>query len=97
MIIKPREEIAKSSETTKRDLKKSIDVTKLGVGITKMRKVTGRAVVVGCVDKNQAIKLKEKVTEDQGEKYTIQAPAKKKLKVKIYNIQGWVIFEMVPF
>lgn len=39
LIIKPRqEEEGKSSEATKRDIKNKIDISKLEVGITKMKK-----------------------------------------------------------
>lgn len=87
IIIKPLEENANNnSEDTKRDIKNKIDVAKLGVGITKLKKVTRGAVVVGCEDERQADKLKEKVTKDLGEKYIVQAPMKKKLKIKIYDV-----------
>ncbi|EZA47905.1 hypothetical protein X777_15136 [Ooceraea biroi] len=72
IIIKPKEaEEENSSEVTKREIKRKIDITKLGVGITKMTKVTRGAVVVGCENKRQAEKLKNKVTRDLGEKYTV--------------------------
>lgn len=87
IIIKPVEEKeASSSKDTKRDIKNKIDITKLGVGITKMKKVTRAAVVVGCEDKRQADKLKKKVTKDLGEKYIIQIPMKKKLKIRIFDV-----------
>lgn len=88
IIIKPQEESgANSSEITKKDIKKTIDVSKLGVGITKMKKASGGAIVVGCEDKKQAEILKEKVTNELGKKYVIQDPKKKKLKIKIFNIE----------
>lgn len=80
IIIKPREEDA-STEATKRNIKNKIDVLKLGVGITKMKKMTKEAVVVGCENKSQVERLKEKVTKDLG-KYVIQVPKKKKLRLK---------------
>lgn len=87
IIIKPLEENdASSSEDTKRDIKNKIDITKLGVGITKMKKVTRGAVVVRCEDKRQADKLKKKVTKDLGEKYAIQTLMKKKLKIRIFDV-----------
>jgi len=87
IIIKPKEdEGEKSSETTKKDIKKKIDISKLGVGITKLRKVTRGAVMVGCESKLQAEKLKEKVAEDLGEKYVVKEPKKRKLKLKIFDV-----------
>lgn len=77
---------ASSSEDTKRDIKNKIDITKLGVGINKMKKVTRGAVVVGCEDKRQADKFKKKVTKDLGEKYIIQTPKKRKLKIRIFHV-----------
>lgn len=88
IIIKPQEKSgANSSEKTKKDIKKTIDVSKLRVGITKMKKASGGAIVVGCEYKEQAEILKEKVTNELGKKYVIQDPKKKKLKIKIYDIE----------
>lgn len=86
LIIKPKDDDDKNSEVTKREIKNKIDVAKLGIGITKMRKVTRGAVVVGCEDKKQAKKLKEEVAKDLGEKYLVQEPRKRKLKVKIHGV-----------
>lgn len=88
IIIKPLEEgEEKSSEMTKKDIKNKIDVSKLGVGITKMKKASGGAIVIGCKDKNQVEILKRSVTSDLGEKYIIRDPKKKKLKIKIFDIE----------
>ncbi|KMQ84369.1 hypothetical protein RF55_17881 [Lasius niger] len=86
IIIRPKEEDASSSEITKRDIKNKIDVSKMGVGITKMKKVTKGAIVVGCENKTQVERLKDKVLKDLGETYVIQAPTKKKLKIKIFGV-----------
>jgi len=87
IIIKPKEsEEDNSSETTKKDIKSKIDIAKLGVGITKLRKVTRGAVVVGCESKVQAERLKEKIAEDLGEKYVVKEPKKRKLKIKIFDV-----------
>lgn len=87
IIIKPREEEGdNSSEATKRDIKSKIDILKLGVGITKMKKVTRGAVVVGCENKIQADKLKKEAAKDLGEKYIVQEPMKKKLKIRIFDV-----------
>lgn len=62
IIIKPKnneEDI--SSEVTKRDIKRKIDISKLGLGVTKRKKVTEGAVVVGCENKTEADKLKQKL------------------------------------
>lgn len=64
LVIKPKDGGEnKSSEDTKRDVRK-IDITKLGVGITKMKKVTKGAVVVECENRAQAEKLKQEVVKD---------------------------------
>lgn len=83
LIIKSKDgEEIKSSEDTKRDVRK-IDVTKLRIGITKMKKVTGGAVVVEYENRVQAEKLKKEVVKDLGKKYEIQVPKKRKPKVKL--------------
>lgn len=87
IIIKPREEVEDNySKITKRDIKSKIDISKPGVGITKMKKVTRGAVVVGCENRIQADKLKKEVSKDLGEKYIIQTPIKKKLKLRIFDV-----------
>lgn len=86
LIIKPKDgKENNSSENTKKDIKK-IDISKLGVGITKMRKVTNGTIVVGCENKSQAEKLKQEVVKDLGRKYEVQAPRRRKLKMKIFDV-----------
>lgn len=88
LIIKPKDgEEKNSSEDTKRDVRK-IDIFKIGVGITKMRKVTREAVVVGCENGIQAEKLKQEVVKDLGERYVVQAPRKRKPKIKIFDVDS---------
>jgi len=87
IIVKSKEKSdACSSDQMKRDIKSSIDVAKLGVGITATKKVTKGAVVIGCKNKDQAEILRNKVANDMREKYIIQAPKKKKLKIKIFYV-----------
>lgn len=89
IIIKPIDEIEEnSSEVTKKDIKSKIDISKLGVGITKLKKATRGAVVVGCETKVQADKLKNEVAKDLGDKYVIQAPKRKPLKIKIHDVDN---------
>jgi len=87
VIIKPVEETkATSSETTKKVIKTNIDVAKLGVGITKMKKASKGAVIIGCENKTQVEMLKSKVSDDLGEKYTVHDPKKKSVKIRIFDI-----------
>jgi len=59
IIVKPKEKSdARSSDQTKRDIKNNINVAKLGVGITTMKKVTKGAVVIGRENKDQAAILR---------------------------------------
>lgn len=88
LVIKPKDgEENKASEDTKRDVRK-IDIAKLGVGITRMKKVKGGAVIVGCENRVQAEKLKQEVVKDLGKKYEIQVPKKRKPKVKIFDVDN---------
>lgn len=41
---------------------------------------------MGCENKSQADKLKKEITKDLGEKYTIEAPKKKKLMMRIFDV-----------
>lgn len=42
--------------------------------------------MVGCENKSQADKLKEEITKDLAKKYIIQALKKKKLMIKVYDV-----------
>jgi len=87
IIVKPKEKSdACSSDQTKRDIKNSINVAKLGVGITTMQKVTKGAVVIGCENRDQAEVLRDRVANDMSDRYIIQAPKMRKLKVKIFYV-----------
>lgn len=87
IIVKPAEESkASTSEITKQEIKNKVNVAKLGVGITKMRKATRGAVVIGCENKTQAEILMNKVSTDLGDKYIVKAPQIKNVKIRIYNI-----------
>jgi len=86
LIVKPKGEENSKSEDTKREIKNKIDVAKLGIGITEMRGVTRGAVVVRCENVKQASRLKEEVAKDLGEKYVVQEPIKRKLKIKIFGV-----------
>ncbi|XP_026828000.1 uncharacterized protein LOC113562520 [Ooceraea biroi] len=82
LIVKPKNgEKNNLSENTKK-----IDIAKLGVGITKMKKVAGGAVVIGCENKDQAEKLKDEVARDLGDEYEVQAPRRRKMKLKIFDV-----------
>lgn len=88
LVIKPKNgEENKSSKDTKGDVRK-IDITKLRVKITKMKKVTRGAVIVGCENRVQAEKLKQEVVKDLGKEYEIQIPKKRMPKVKIFDVDN---------
>lgn len=53
--------------------------------VTKMRTVVREAIAIRSKNKIQVDKLKKKNTKDLCQKYVIQAPRKRKLKIKIYN------------
>jgi len=66
IIVKPKEKShACSSDQTKKDIKSSINVAKLGVGITTMKEVTKEAVVIGCEKKDQAEILRNIVANER--------------------------------
>jgi len=77
LIVKPKGEEDNNSEDTKKEIKNKIDVTKLGIGITEMRRVNREAVVVRCENVKQASRLKEEVAKDLGKKYIVQEPMKR--------------------
>lgn len=51
-----------------------------------MKRVTRGAVVIACEDKTQVNKLKEEVEKDLEREYVIQLPIKKRLKLRIADV-----------
>lgn len=76
IIIKSKnKEEQNSSEVAKKDIKNKIDISKLGVGNTRMREVAKGAVVVGCENKSQAerkINSRRKSLKISGKIYNIR-------------------------
>ena len=85
--MRPRTTEENFSKATKKNIKNKIDITKMGVGITKLRKATNEAILLGCQNTIQANKLKENVVKDLGYKYVVQKLKKKKLKIKIFDVK----------
>lgn len=84
LIIKPKME--QESEATKQVIKEKIDVTKLAVGITKLRKGGKGSVILGCESEGEVKKLKETICEKMGEDFEIMETRKIKPKIKVINV-----------
>lgn len=84
VVIKPREQ--QGSEVTKKDIRKSIDPS--GLGISGFRRAYNGAVVIGCESKDQTIQLQDKLKQNLGGKYDVELPRRKKPKLKIVNINS---------
>lgn len=59
IIVKPK--IQQESETTKKVIKERVDIKKMPMGITKLRKGRERTVILGCETGEEMVKLKDTV------------------------------------
>lgn len=84
IIVKPKKE--QESEATKKLVQEKIDIKNLAVGISKLRKGSGGAVILRCESEREMEKLKNTVHEQLGEDVTITEPKKIKPKIKIVNV-----------
>ncbi|XP_025073987.1 uncharacterized protein LOC112552600, partial [Pogonomyrmex barbatus] len=69
LIIQPLKE--QESKTTKKLVKEKIDIKKMEVGITKLRKGSKGSVILGCESEGEMEKLKDTVREKLGEDFKI--------------------------
>ncbi|XP_077279855.1 uncharacterized protein LOC143907159 [Temnothorax americanus] len=86
LIIKPK--VQQESEITKKTIKDKIDITKMEIGITKLRKGSKGTVILGCETEKEKDKLKTMVQAAMGEEVKVSEPQKGKPKIKIINVGG---------
>lgn len=84
IIIKPK--IQQESELTKRLIKEKVNIKSMEVGISKLKKGSKGAVIVGCDTGEEIKKLKDVVQEELGEKLEILESQKRKYKLKVINV-----------
>lgn len=84
IIVKPK--IQQESETTKKVIKEKVDIKKMSVGITKLRKGREGTVILGCETGEGIVKLKDTVQSKLGENYSVTESLQMKPKIKIINI-----------
>lgn len=84
LIVKPK--VQQESEITKKTIKDKIDITKMEIGITKLRKGGKGAVILGCETVEEKERLKETVQATMGEEVKVSEPQKRKPKIKIINV-----------
>ncbi|XP_025266572.1 uncharacterized protein LOC112638675 [Camponotus floridanus] len=84
IIVKPK--MQQESETTKKLIKKKVDIKNMAMGITKLRKGSKGTVIVGCEAGEEVKKLKETVQAKLGKNYKVMESPQSKPKIKIINI-----------
>lgn len=86
IIVKPTEK--QESQTTKKELKSSIDPKTMSISVENIR--TGRegAVIINCNDTTTKEKIKKTVQEEFGTKYNITEGKKKEPKVIIRGVES---------
>ncbi|XP_077255138.1 uncharacterized protein LOC143893519 [Temnothorax americanus] len=86
LIIKPK--VQQDSEITKKIIKDKINITKMEIGITKLRKGSKGTVILGYETEEEKDKLKTTVQTAMGEEVKVSEPQKRKPKIKIINVGG---------
>ena len=85
IIIKPKEQ--QESEATKNIVKEKIDIKKLPIGISKLRKGGKGTVILGCESEKEIKELKSTVQSKLGERYQVVEPRITEPKLKILNVE----------
>ena len=86
IIIKPKNQ--QESETTKKVIKEKVDIKKMPMGITKLRKGREGTVILGCETEEEMVNLKVTMQSKLGGKYNVTESVQMKPKIKIINIDG---------
>lgn len=84
IIVKPV--VEQESEVTKKAIKEKVDIKSMDMGISKLKKCSKGAVILGCETGQELVKLKTVVQEKMGDGFKITESLQAKLKVKIVNI-----------
>lgn len=86
IIIKPK--IQQESETTKKVIKKKVDIKKMSMAITKPRKEREGTIILGWETGEEMVELKDTVQPKLEENFTdnVTESLQMKLKIKIINI-----------
>lgn len=84
IIVKPL--VDQQCEETKKDIKKHVDVAKLGISVNKVKKGNNGSIIIGCEKSKDKDCLKQNIEKVVGKKYKIEVPSLKKPKLKIIGI-----------
>ncbi|XP_029177728.1 uncharacterized protein LOC114945635 [Nylanderia fulva] len=80
IIVQPKRE--QESETTKKLVKEKIDIKKLEVGISKLKKGNKGSIILGCESEGEMEKLRDTVREKLGDDFKVTEPKGVKPKIK---------------
>lgn len=78
--------IQQESETTKKVIKEKVDIKKMSMGITKLRKGREGTVILGCETGEEMVKLRDTMQSKLGENYNVTELLQMKPKIKIIDI-----------
>lgn len=93
VFLKPKTETSKLKDAVK-EVKENVDPQKLGIGVTKIKKMRDGGVVIGCDNVVSLESLMKVATEKMGEDYEIVQPeVKTRMKLKIIGVLNEEIVE----
>lgn len=84
LLVKPKND--QNSRQTKKDIRLKIDP--VDINVSKFREVKNGGVVIGCADRKDIDTLRNRLVGQLGPKYTVESPALKRPKLKIFNINN---------
>ncbi|XP_071579273.1 uncharacterized protein [Temnothorax nylanderi] len=84
IIVKPK--VQQESEVTKKMIKEKVDIKNMDMGITKLKKGSKGAVILGCETGEERDKLKATMQDRLGENFNVTESRRSKPKIKIVGI-----------
>jgi len=84
LIVEPKRE--QENEATKKMVKEKVDIKKLEIGITKLKKGNKGSIILGCESEREMEKLRDTAREKLGEDFKITEPKGSIPKLKVVNV-----------
>ncbi|XP_044591361.1 uncharacterized protein LOC123269592 [Cotesia glomerata] len=86
VVVEPKEK--QDSNETFIDVKRKVQIGRLGVGVERLKKTQAGKVVIGCVGKEDREKLASELKKNMGPKYNVRVTDKKSPKLKIIDVDS---------
>src|SRR6185437_11306230 len=87
VIVYPKKDM--TSDALKSKLKTDIDFTSIkNIGINGVKKIRNNGLAIECTDRQQCLRLQDKINEDMAEECTASLPKKRNPRLIIYGLHN---------